>query len=212
VRDRLRPYLVGTVMEVGAGKGSFTLALRACAEGPWWCLEPDADLARQIVDKDRQGAFPGGVHVVFGTEADVAPDVRVDAVLYLDVLEHIADDRAELSRAAARLAPGGRLIVLSPAFQMLFSPFDRVIGHYRRYTLTSLQQVRPPGFRTEAAFYMDAPGCLLSLANRLILRSEQPTLSQVQFWDNIIVPLARVVDPLVGRRFGRSVVVIWRND
>ena len=42
-------------------------------------------------------------------------EAKFDAILYIDVLEHIEDDRAEMARAAARLKPGGALIVLAPA-------------------------------------------------------------------------------------------------
>jgi 2-polyprenyl-3-methyl-5-hydroxy-6-metoxy-1,4-benzoquinol methylase len=43
----------------------------------------------------------------------------------IDVLEHIEDDKSELARAVSHLRPGGRLVVLSPANQWLFSEFDR---------------------------------------------------------------------------------------
>jgi 2-polyprenyl-3-methyl-5-hydroxy-6-metoxy-1,4-benzoquinol methylase len=52
---------------------------------------------------------------------------RFDAILFIHVLEHIADDRKELNRAAEHLATGGNLVVLGPDHQFLFSPFDSVI-------------------------------------------------------------------------------------
>ena len=61
---------------------------------------------------------------------DAAP---FDTILYVDVLEHIADDAAELARARRLLTPEGNLVVLAPAHQSLFSPFDAAVGHYRRY-------------------------------------------------------------------------------
>ena len=40
-----------------------------------------------------------------------------DCILYIDVLEHIENDRQELIEAKKRLKPGGRLIILAPAHQ-----------------------------------------------------------------------------------------------
>jgi hypothetical protein len=52
---------------------------------------------------------------------------------------------------------------------------------------------------------------LLSIANRLLLRSGSPTVKQVKIWDRVFVPVARVLDPLLGRTIGKSIVGIWRN-
>lgn len=80
------------------------------------------------------------------TLAALPRDSRFDTILYIDVLEHIADDRAELVEAARRLNPGGYLVVLSPAHQWLFTAFDAAIGHVRRYTAKSLRGFRLPDF------------------------------------------------------------------
>ena len=96
----------------------------------WTCLEPDAELAGRLARRlsDAGLAF----RVVRGTTADIPDGDRFDCALYIDVLEHIADDRAELRRVSALLRPGGRLIVLAPAHQFFFSAFDEAVGHWRR--------------------------------------------------------------------------------
>ena len=212
VRDMLQPYIRGDVLEVGAGKGSFTRSLTNLECTEWLCLEPDPALADEIRRLCAANEFPRHVSVTVGTEADL-PQTRVfDTILYLDVLEHILDDAGELRRAANHLAVGGRLIVLSPAFSLLYSAFDAAIGHYRRYTLKSLERLRPADMVTDTAFYLDAPGALLSLTNRFLLRSVQPKSNQIAFWDQFIIPIARIFDPIVGRRVGRSAVLIWRKQ
>jgi 2-polyprenyl-3-methyl-5-hydroxy-6-metoxy-1,4-benzoquinol methylase len=62
-----------------------------------------------------------------------------DAVLALDVIEHLDDDRAAVSRLAGLLRPGGLLILSVPALPELFTEFDEVQGHRRRYTPESLR-------------------------------------------------------------------------
>ena len=48
-----------------------------------------------------------------------------------------------------------------------------------------------------------------SLANRLLLRASMPTDGQIKFWDRMLVPVSRVIDPVLGRSIGKSVVAIW---
>lgn len=210
VRSQIDHALVGHVLEVGAGIGSSTVALRSERQTSWTCLEPDAEMADAIA---RQVAFDRlPVRVVRGTTAHLLPVERYDAIVYLDVLEHIEDDRAELARAAAHLAPGGRLIVLSPAHQWLFTPFDERIGHWRRYSRRLLRDVVPAGLEVERLVYLDAAGLLLSLANRLVLRSASPSVRQVRTWDRWFVPVSRVIDPILGHHVGKSLLAIWRRE
>jgi len=61
-----------------------------------------------------------------------------DAVLALDVIEHIDDDRAAVASLGDLVKPGGYVIVSVPALPDLYSEFDRVQGHRRRYTMDRL--------------------------------------------------------------------------
>jgi hypothetical protein len=127
------------------------------------------------------------------------------------VLEHIADDRAEMEKAASRVADGGCLIVLAPAHQFLFSPFDAAIGHHRRYGGAALQRLAPPECRLVFSRMIDSAGFFASLANRLLLRSANPTPAQVQIWDRALVPISRELDGYLGYRFGKSILAMWRR-
>ena len=204
----LRPYIHGRVLEVGAGIGSTMPALWNPSVSEWLCLEPDPSLARELVKKLR--SFRDGTVVAqIGTLDDVAPGRCFDCILYIDVLEHIHEDRIELHLASERLNPDGRLIVLSPAFQFLFSEFDRAVGHERRYNKESLARVFPGELRREKLFYADSIGAFLSLSNRMLLRKSLPSLRQILFWDRAVVPISRIIDPITRRFFGRSVIAVY---
>jgi 2-polyprenyl-3-methyl-5-hydroxy-6-metoxy-1,4-benzoquinol methylase len=209
-RSQIAGFVRGEVLEVGAGIGVNTLTLASLEYERWTCLEPDAALAARIA------LPPGGRHKpAAGTIDDLPPDAKFDAILYVDVLEHIEDDRGEVTRAAARLKPGGALIVLAPAHPFLFTPFDRAIGHFRRYTRKSLcatlQAVGLETLRMEKLVYLDAAGLLASAANRLVLRRSMPKAWQILAWDRLGVPVSRWIDPLLGGRVGKSVLGIWRK-
>src|SRR5260370_30792037 len=101
------------------------------------------------------GTLPGRCQVQIGTLRNVAAASLYDTILYLDVLEHIADDAAELAAAANHLAPGGHLVVLGPAHQFLFSAFDEAIGHYRRYNSRRLAALTPIGCTLQPCCMLD---------------------------------------------------------
>jgi SAM-dependent methyltransferase len=155
------------------------------------------------------GEVPAFARVVCGNIRDLPAESPFETILYIDVLEHIEDDRGELEQAALRLAPGGHLVVLAPAYQTLFSDFDAAIGHHRRYSRDALIALAPPQTKLARAFYLDSVGVLLSIANRFLLRRSMPTAASIALWDRAIVPLSRLFDRLVGFNVGRSVVIVW---
>jgi SAM-dependent methyltransferase len=205
----LAPFIAGRVLEVGAGIGSNVPYLHGSGVREWTSLEPDPTQARRIAERVAAGDLPGDCRVVAGTLGGIGDGAEFDTILYLDVLEHIADDEAELARAARLLSPGGRLVVLAPAHQFLFSPFDEAVGHHRRYSAAGLAALAPPGCRLSARLMLDSAGLLASLANRLLLRSASPSPRQIAFWDRVLVPISRVLDGLLGRRLGKTVVAVW---
>jgi SAM-dependent methyltransferase len=207
VASLLKPCLHGAVLEVGAGIGATTREYWNESVTRWLCLEPDASLAARI-ETDL-----AGVAVRVGALADLERDAeRFDAILYVDVLEHIRDDRGELARAARLLRPQGRIAVVAPAHGFLFSPFDQAIGHFRRYDKRGLRAIAPAALVEERIVYLDSVGMLLSLLNRLLLRSPQPRLKQILFWDRVVVPLSVRLDPCLFHALGKSVVAVWRLD
>jgi SAM-dependent methyltransferase len=211
--DLLAPYIAGRVAEVGAGLGATTEALcDPTRVRTWLCIEPDRTMAAELQHRRALGQLPDQCVVFSGFLADLPAEPQFDTILYIDVLEHIEDDRHELETAASRLTAQGRIIVLSPAWPHLYSPFDRKIGHHRRYTKPRLAALDIAGLDVEAAYYADCAGYCASLANRLLLRQTLPSQAQVLFWDRWLVPVSRLMDPFVGWKLGRSVIAIWRKN
>ncbi len=206
----LRPFVGGRVLEVGAGIGSNVPYLWNDRVRQWTCLEPDGGLARRIAERLAGGHLPAACRVAAGTIERVDAAARFDTILYLDVLEHIAEDRAELARARRRLAAGGNLVVLAPAHQFLFTPFDAAIGHHRRYDRAALRALTPPGSELAACAMLDCAGLLASLANKLLLRTASPSRRQIAVWDKLLVPVSRALDRALGCRLGKTVLAVWR--
>jgi SAM-dependent methyltransferase len=209
VRFHLRPYLLGDILEVGAGIGASTATFNDGTQPRWVCLEPDRDLADRI--KSNLPSQLTNCEVAVGTLSDLGAGDQFDSILYMDVLEHIEADAAELARAASHLRPNGFLAILSPAFPWLFTPFDASIGHYRRYTKNSLRSIAPEGLREVKCIYLDSAGLLASLGNKLFLRSPVPSKAQIQFWDRTMVPISRYADRALNHAIGKSILGVWQK-
>ncbi len=202
-------HLRGDVLEVGAGLGTFTQEILNAGVSHLTACEPDLKMADTLAKM-----FVGRARVVPGGIRDVPPaSGPFDAIVYVDVMEHIEDDRAEVMVAAARLKRGGTLVIGGPAHSWLYSPFDASIGHYRRYDRRSVEQliVSCHGLDLEQFQYSDSLGMALSLGNRWLSRQNLPTRGQVRFWNDVVLPFSRRIDPLLSYRVGKSFVAVARR-
>jgi len=202
---KLRPFVRGRVLDVGAGLGSTFDYLNESANS-WTCLEPDPALCEQL--GARVAAHPRPPQVICSTLERLDNASRFDTIVYIDVLEHIERDAEQLASAAHKLDPGGCLIVLSPALPFLYSPFDESVGHFRRYTRKSLAAVAPDGVTLKDWFFLDGLGVLASLFARFAKR-RAPTPAQIELWDKTLVPISKATDALTYKAFGRSIVMVW---
>lgn len=118
------------VVDVGAGPGflgDYLAARRPDLE--YWFVEPIEDLERRLTDRfgaeanRRDRDFSGASHITL-----------------MDVLEHQEDDRLFMADLAERMDPGATLLLTVPAMPFLWSSWDTMLGHYRRYTKESLRQ------------------------------------------------------------------------
>ncbi|PYT62384.1 MAG: methyltransferase type 12 [Acidobacteria bacterium] len=205
----LIPHLRGDVLEAGAGVGTNTAYLESPLVTSWTCLEPDERLAHRMIEDFQRQPHLRDCRVEIGTIQAIRNGERFDTILYIDVLEHIDDDLGEMQRASRLLRPQGKLIVLSPAYQWLYAPFDRAIGHVRRYRKGTLGAHSPQNCQLLEMNYLDSVGMLASAGNRLFLSQSIPTVRQILFWDRYLVPVSRVIDRLTFHAFGKSILGIW---
>jgi SAM-dependent methyltransferase len=208
---KLRPYIRGEVLEVGAGVGTSTQYLCSQQYPRWLCLDPDPSHVVQITQLIASRELPGFCVAKTGILTDLTSDFLADTILYIDVLEHIEDDEKEMKLASSHLRPGGNIVVLSPAFQSLYSPFDKAVGHYRRYEKSDVPRLTVNGLALVDVFFLDSIGFLASLTNRMFLKSAMPSPGQIALWDGAMVPISKFTDFLFRALFGRSVVMIWRK-
>jgi len=207
----LKPYIKENVLEVGAGIGSTTEYLCDGSPAKWLCLEPDPSLFEKLQQKIQKKELPSCCYAIKGIISDLQEDMKFDTILYIDVIEHIENDAAELQQAKEILSEGGHLIVLVPAHQSLFSPFDKTIGHYRRYNKKRLLSAIPKDLQHRKLVYLDSIGLLASLMNKFFLRQDYPTSKQINFWNKVMVPISKTTDRFVNYKLGKTLIGIWKK-
>jgi len=134
--------------ELGCGSGGMLEALGrfGIAVG----VETDPALRARARERGldvRAGALPDEIPLEPG---------RWDAVCLFDVLEHVDDEAGALAACRRLLVPDGRLFVTVPAYAWLWSRHDELLGHRRRYTVSTLRQVAErAGFAVERLTYFN---------------------------------------------------------
>ena len=98
-----------------------------------------------------------------------------------------------------------------PAHNYLFSPFDKAIGHFRRYNKKTLKAAVPFSLKQIDLKYLDSLGLLASLANKWFLKQDYPELKQIKFWDNFIIPISKISDFILFYTIGKTVIGIWQK-
>lgn len=209
--SKIRDYLKGDVLEVGAGIGETTHILCSNSIDSWLCLEPDQDLSNEIILKKEKKYIPSFVEVKTGTIKSLDKNKKFDCIIYIDVIEHIEYDSEELNQVKAFLKPNAHLIILVPAHNYLYSKFDEKIGHFRRYNKNMLIKAVPSNLTKIKLIYLDSVGVTASLINKWFLKQEYPDVKQIKFWDRCIIPVSRLLDPLLFYSVGKTVVGIWQN-
>jgi SAM-dependent methyltransferase len=199
----IHPHVRGKVLEVGSGIGTVTEHLKTSNYSTWICLEPDFSLI------PKSNEWPdGNVHQVCGTSKNMKKIPYFDTALFIDVIEHISDDADEIKRICETVKIGGSVIILAPAFNHIYSKFDKSVGHYRRYSKRSLIDILPKNLVVKEINYVDSIGYFVSVINRFISKNSIPSFFHISFWDRVLIPISKIVDKVINYSFGKTVILV----
>jgi SAM-dependent methyltransferase len=204
------PYLGARVVEVGAGTGSFSELLLERRLESLSLVEPSKAMYQQLCERVAESQNVTTYNDVFENVAEqIRLAERPDSIIYVNVLEHIADDVHELSVINKTLDAGGRIFIFVPALRWLHGSYDRQINHFRRYTRTELEKkCVAAGFRVIASRYFDLFGVLPWWVKYKVLQSNNMEPGAVRFYDQRVVPIAKVLESTLSPPLGKNVLLI----
>lgn len=151
------------VLDVGCGTG-FVLE-RLLDHFDAWGLEPDASVRARASERAAPRIRAGST-----TDFSAVAGEPFDAVLLLDVLEHLDDDAEGLRAVLPLVRPGGVVLLTVPAMPWLWSSHDVLNEHRRRYTRRTLGSlVHGAGLSPLVLSYANARLFPLALVHRGVL-------------------------------------------
>lgn len=212
ILDEFKPFLGKRVIEVGAGTGSFSELLLREKPHILDMVEPSEmfNFLRQNISQIETSTQINFHQAIFAQVCDeIARNIKPDSIIYVNVLEHIEDDLAELKLIFQTLVKGGRCFIFVPALQSLYGEFDRKIGHFRRYTKKEVEKkCQDAGFRILKSKYFDFPGIFPWWIKYKLLKSDNLENGAVTLYDKIAVPFIRSFEKLLPAPLGKNILLI----
>lgn len=134
-------YIGKRVLDVGAGVGNLTkFMLKKCD------LVVGVDIFEHQIQIMRKrfkkcSNFKAECRNILEDDIEDLKEYKFDTVVCINVLEHLEDDKEAVMRMKSLLASKGRLVILVPAWQALYSHLDKNVGHHRRYNRGDLKRL-----------------------------------------------------------------------
>ena len=192
--SKLEPHVRGEVLEIGSGIGNLSrLIVERATRVTLSDMEPHylEELRRDFATDDRVSVS------LYDLDAPPPPEIaarRFDTIVAVNVIEHIADDKAAVATLAGLLNPGGKLLVYVPACPFAYGSLDRALGHHRRYTPAMLTELLSgAGLRSEPPAYMNFFGLFGWAFNGRILGRDRLSPLQLALFERLM-PLFRLED------------------
>ncbi|HAX41697.1 MAG TPA: glycosyltransferase [Bryobacteraceae bacterium] len=179
--ETVTPFLGRRVMEIGSGIGNLSRHLAPRRER-YLATDIDAEHLARLRARFSHRPHMEVRHCNLAEPGDFdGLEGSVDAVVCLNVLEHVEDDRTGLANIYRALAPGGRAVVLVPEGMSVYGTLDEALGHCRRYSEEELRgKMTEAGLEVERVLYFNRPTRPGWFVNGRILKRR--TFSRFQIW------------------------------
>lgn len=201
----IKKFIRGSVLEVGAGIGSFTSNYKNI---PSKLTLSEIDNNNLYIIKEKFS----NENINFTNKVTKDLNEKFDTIMYLNVLEHIEKDKNEISQAFEKLNVNGYLIILVPAHNELYSNFDKAVGHFRRYKISFFKDIKIKDSKLINLIYLDALGYFLYFLNKIFFKEEvYPSKLKILIWDKIFTPLTFFLDKLLFYKFGKNILYVIKK-
>jgi 2-polyprenyl-3-methyl-5-hydroxy-6-metoxy-1,4-benzoquinol methylase len=190
------------ILDFGAGIGTYADMLTD-AGYVVDCLELDQDQVRQLKAKNYR---------VYDNLNSI--QIKYDMIYAFNVFEHIEEDVEVFVALASKLTDRGVAVIYVPAFPVLFSSMDKLVGHHRRYKLNRLKNMAAAaGLQTQYVGYGEPIGFLAALAYKIVgNKNGTITPSSVKLYDTVAFPLSKVLSPIFKHLLGKNALLVASKE
>ena len=205
IYKQIKKYLKKSILEVGAGIGSFTSNYMHLSKD---ITLTEIDKTNLILIKEK---FKNTKYFISNKKTKKLKK-KYDSIMYLNVLEHIKKDKEELKIAVSKLKKNGFLIILVPAHNKLYSKFDKAVGHHKRYDLEFFKKLKLKETKLEQLYFLDFMGYFLYYINKIFFKNETyPSTFKIFIWDKLFTPITIFLDKLFLYKFGKNILFILKK-
>ncbi len=204
--NNIKPYIGKEILEIGGGIGNMTKFFINQK------LVVSTDIAEYNINKlktnfkSRNNFFPIKTDISKTTSA--LKMFSFDTVICINVLEHIKNDFAALKNMNSILNKKGKLIIMVPAFTLLYGTIDKADSHYRRYNKKAIfKKIKKSGFKIIKCVYMNIPGFFGWYYHNRMIKAELHPEEDISFFDKI-VPFFAFFEKIFKPPFGLSLIII----
>lgn len=213
ILDEFRPFLGKKLVEVGAGTGSFSEMLIEEKPEALALVEPSEmfEFLQKNISQLETSTNVNFYNSIFSETADKLSETP-DTIIYVNVLEHIEDDAAELQKVYETLETGGHCLIFVPAFMSLYGAFDEKVGHFRRYTKKELEdKMTAAGFKITKSKYFDFAGIFPWYIKYKLFKSDSLNSGAVTAYDKFAVPVTKQFERFLSFPVGKNILLIGKK-
>ena len=207
VLKQFEPFLGPTVIEAGAGIGTFSEFLLSVPKvQKLIAIEPAANTYPEL---EKRFSNNPSVETLRGYLSDHYTQLTANAVVAVNVLEHIEDHAEFLREAHSAVVPGGALLLFVPALPAIYGSLDKAFEHYRRYTRRTLREViQKSGWNPRRISYMNFPGIAAWFMAGRIMKKTSVAPGDAKAYDRLVIPWLSKLEAVVPPPIGSNLVAI----
>lgn len=206
IENVLKTKTQNKVLDFGAGLGIFAKMLKKNMHNTIVdCVEIDETYSENL----KKDGF-----VVYNDITMINAKEQYDVIYSFNVLEHIKNDVEILENIKQKLVKNGQLILYVPAYQILYSNFDKKLGHKRRYSKRDLvRKIKNVGFKIKKVEYVDTLGFLSAAMFKIFINSDNLNKNTLKFYDKYIFPISFFLDKIGFKHlFGKNILIIAQQE
>ena len=207
VLKQFEPFLGATVVEAGAGIGTFSEFLASVPRvKKVIAIEPAANTFPVLEAKFREKPK---VEPRRGYLSEHYQGLSANAVVAVNVLEHVEDHESFLREAHGATVSGGALLLFVPALPGIFGSLDKAFEHHRRYTRKTLRDViEKAGWQPRRISYMNFPGIATWFMAGRVMKKTHIAVAEAKTYDRLVVPVISRIESMIEPPIGSNLVAI----